>query len=313
MICPECGQESNGNFCSICGARLMTEPTPATPATPITPVTSATPAASERPASREADREPRKNSLRESRGSSRRKSRHKFRKEAAAGKDMQKTMRRRDTQINRLESEVDRLSRQQRIYAERGAAGRENGDEGSDMKELAVKGVTGITVLSSRLMQLGCGLLMAYMTWLLTAAFWSGRRELGGLSTIIGDRNYQLAVYAAAGGGILFFGILWTLWILSRKDGGGSVRLKKYDTGRGFIPFLLCLAIASLIPAAAGLIPPVDQITGIPWLSVDTHVWQSLAAGADAIIHTLADHRSTLLSCSALGLVFSIVRKILRV
>lgn len=50
-------------------------------------------------------------------------------------------------------------------------------------------------------------------------------------------------------------GAIWCLWILSGKHAGGKVRLQKYDTGRGFIPFIIILVLVLVAGPAAYLMP----------------------------------------------------------
>jgi hypothetical protein len=46
MICPQCGKQATGNFCSECGAGLPQEPPANAPAAPAAPAASVAPAAS---------------------------------------------------------------------------------------------------------------------------------------------------------------------------------------------------------------------------------------------------------------------------
>lgn len=320
MLCPNCGQENTGNYCSNCGIQLQPDSKTNMEShlkkreIPIEDLNSPDDIDRESSGRTKPTRENQKKPQKSQRVSRSQKSSKASAKAPASDKRTIREMRRRDTRINHLETEVERLNAKPRSRAERNMASENNsGQEFQEFKEAAVKGAAGITVFCVRLMQLASGLLMAYMTWLLAQSFRTGGQQLGSLSTVIGDRNYQLALYIGVGGCALFFGAIWTLWILSRKDGGGSLRLKKYDTGRGFIPFLLCLLLCFLVPVVGALIPSAEQITGIPQVSVDVTVWQSLAAGAAAAVDTIERHRLVLFSCSTLGLILSTVRKLLRV
>ena len=171
----------------------------------------------------------------------------------------------------------------------------------------------GVTVLSSRLMQLASFFLMAYMVWIMQRSFLADGVRLGNLYAMLEERNYALALYAGIAGLVLFFGVIWCLWILSKKDAGGNTRLKKYDTGRGFIPFLICAAACVFVPFALAQIPAAEQIVGFPQISVTAESWQALAEGAETALAAIDSQRSVLILCSLSGAALSFVRKILRV
>lgn len=74
----------------------------------------------------------------------------------------------------------------------------------------------------SRLLQLASAVLMALLTVMSVFSFWQHREGLGGIMTILDERNYALALYLASAGAVVFFGMIWTLWIMSRKGAGGG-------------------------------------------------------------------------------------------
>ena len=168
-------------------------------------------------------------------------------------------------------------------------------------KELAAQGVAGVVVLLSRVMQLCCFFLMAGMVVASARAFWFCSEGLGDVRTLITDRNYGLAVYLAFAGFALLFGAIWCLWIASRKDGGGGVRLKKYDTGRGFLPFLFCLLVVTAAGPASMFIPANGE------------EWLGMARGAAAALEAVNSNHGFLSFCSIAGASLSLVRKLLRV
>lgn len=165
----------------------------------------------------------------------------------------------------------------------------------------AAKGAVTTVVLAARVMQLISCLLMAGMTAIMAWEFTARGRGMGDISRMISDRNYGMALYVGAAGAALFMGAVWTLWILSRKAAGGNVRLKTYDTGRGFIPFILCLAAVIASGPARLLIP------GEP------DAWRGLAAGAAAAADAVYAKHSILFFSSAAGVLLSFIRKLLRV
>lgn len=207
------------------------------------------------------------------------------------------------------------LYRQNRNLQETGAAmegyGRSDSsrDHGVSLEERSdsgfmdkmVKGLMGVVVLISRLMQLVSVLLMASMAATLAWSFWKNREGLGSVRMIAAEENYGLALYLAFAGTALFMEFIWCFWILSRKAAGGNIRLKKYDTGRGFFPFLICAALIYLAEPARAWLPSVME------------QWKGLNEGAQAALNAVVIHKEQLLFSSVLGAALSLIRKILSV
>ncbi len=159
----------------------------------------------------------------------------------------------------------------------------------------------GAVVLISRLMQLASAFLMAAMTAVMLRSFWKYGQGLGDIRYVLEERNYALALYAGFAGVSLFMGFIWFFWILSRKGAGGGIRMKKYDIGRGFLPFLLCMAV--VVAAGAVLLKfPKDAV-----------IWNGHLKGAYAALEAVCVHRNGLFFSSVLGAVLSFIRKLLRV
>ena len=218
----------------------------------------------------------------------------------------QKEKKLRDSRMRDLESEVERLTVQERLRERRRREDDESGssDSGPNLGEIAVKGAAGAVVIAVRVMQIVSFLLMGCMVAVMLRSFLAHGEGLGNIETLVTDRNYGLALYVGFAGISLFMGVIWCLWILSRKGAGGGFRLKKYDTGRGLIPFLLCAAMAFAAGPALTVIPPVDSVV------VE---WQGIAAGGRAALTAVNAHRGTLLFCSGAGAVLSLIRRILLV
>ena len=165
----------------------------------------------------------------------------------------------------------------------------------------AKKGAAATIVLASRIMQLVSCLLMAYMVVIMTKSFWEYSYGLGDIRLAVQENNYGLILYASFAGASLFMGGVWCLWILSGKAAGGELRLKKYDTGRGFVPFLICLAVVLAVHPLRMLVP------------TEAGMWHGTAAGAKAALDAVHINHTALFYCSALGAALSFVRKMLRV
>ena len=143
--------------------------------------------------------------------------------------------------------ELERQSREAertRRAAERSEAHTQSdSNDGPSVLDVTAAGVTGVVVLMARVMQAASFLLMAGITWANAKAFRYGGDDLGYIGTMITDENYGLGLYVGIGVFLVLMGAIWCLWILSGKHAGGKVRLQKYDTGRGFIPFIIILVL----------------------------------------------------------------------
>ena len=173
--------------------------------------------------------------------------------------------------------------------------------DGAGLGEMMVKSVVTATVMIARVMQLVSFFLMAGMVFIMAKSFWEHGQALGDIRLMAAEANYGMALYVGFAGITLFMGLIWCLRIPSKKGAGGGVRMKKYDTGRGFLPFLLCMAAV----AAASVI--------LPRIPAGEEAWKGLAAGAAAALEAVNAHRSTLFLSSTAGAVLSLVRKMLRV
>ncbi|WP_243125534.1 zinc ribbon domain-containing protein [Clostridium transplantifaecale] len=355
MICPECGHETSGNFCSNCGALLKTGKSPDTHENTYRRRSRAqnsevyetaagedeTAAAANRstmygrcsdesvggdswaaindgPARRNPERQESNNA--ESRAERRANSRKKDKpKRTSSSKDSgksgpgkkevrleQKEKKLRENRISSLESEVERLTVQERLRDRRRWDQDEerDGDSGPDLGEMAAKGAAGVVLIAARVMQLASFFMMGIMVLIMARSFLKYSEGLGDISVIAAEHNYGLALYVGVAGVSLFMGVIWCLWILSRKGAGGGFRLKKYDTGRGLIPFILCGAAIFAAGPALTLLPPVEDVVG---------QWQGIVMGAKAVLTAVNVHRGTLLFCSGAGAVMSLIRRILLV
>lgn len=324
MICPECGHESTGNFCSYCGAQLNQEDAP------VRQTENGAPDGSieiKYDAGHEtgyeaagADRDGKRGRSRRHLGRSGGKSSGK-----ADGKSDTKALQRKDTMIKRqLEESAKREKllgeqlkqlkqlreerpdrepeqRDRRMEAREKEPDYDDRGRGIDLGKAAAKGAVGMIVLASRLMQIFCCFLMVSMVFRLARSLWLHQEGLGLLANIVGERNYGLAVYVGFSGVTLFMGAVWCLWILTRKAAGGGVRLKTYDTGRGFLPFLICLAAVTAAGIAEPLIPSVAGTA------------EEILKGMRAALAAVNACHGTIVSGSLLGAALSLVRKLLRV
>lgn len=314
MICPKCGQESAGNYCSNCGSPLEfdgSEPFEVLDIEDIEDIDDMEDIVEpyyEKPRERAARPKP----AREKHGS-------RSAEKKAARKD-KKESEKKEARMKKLENEVNQLRARRendRLHARNAddsyrAVSTATADSGNQVREredlggislgeAAVKGVAATAVIVSRLMQTASFLLMACMVVVMAQSFWDHGQELGDIRFIVEEANYGMALYVGAAGITLFMGLVWCLWILSKKGAGGGVRLKKYDTGRGLLPFLISMAAV----VAAGII--------LPFIPLEAEAWRGLASGAKMAAEAVDSQRNLLFLCSAAGAVLSLVRKTLRV
>lgn len=174
-------------------------------------------------------------------------------------------------------------------------------NDGVSFGDVVAKSLVTATVIISRVMQLASFLLMAGMVFLMAQSFWEHGQALGDIRFMAAESNYGMALYVGFAGITLFMGLIWCLWIPSKTGAGGGVRMKKYDTGRGFVPFLLCMAA---VVAAAVVLPEIPA---------EAEAWKGMAKGAAAAMEAVNSHRDILFLGSTAGAVLSLVRKLLRV
>lgn len=172
---------------------------------------------------------------------------------------------------------------------------------GNDFGEAVAKGAVGVVVLLSRLMQFASAILMACMVLAMAQSFWIHGQNLGDIRLLGAERNYGLAFYVSFAGVTLFMGLIWCLWILSRKGAGGGIRMKKYDTGRGFLPFLICITAVLTTGLAASRI------------SIEPEAFRGVGIGIKAALEAVNTQWEILLFASTAGAVLSMIRKIMRV
>lgn len=337
MICPKCGYEITGNYCSNCGMPLNTEDSSLTPQEREKTAAGTEYAENlyqekDRRAHREAPK-PRSSRKRAESGSGSQSHKKEMQKKDARLKKMETELGQLKSRTEISNKSLERMESERRVWEKAERRSYRDGDDrrsrGADRDaardaewsaapersaapewstaperdtygKLKAAGA-GVVVLCSRLMQLGSALLMAAMTAVMLRSFWEHGQALGDIRYVIAEHNYGLAAYAGVAGVTLFMGVLWCFWILSRKGAGGGIRLKKYDTGRGFLPFLLCMAVV----IGAGMLRlklPADAI-----------IWNGHLMGLRAALEAVYDHRNGLFFCSGLGAVLSFVRKLLRV
>ena len=85
---------------------------------------------------------------------------------------------------------------------------------------------------------------MFYITAKLSLGLWSQRHVFGSISGIIQERNINQAAYLVLSLGLTAFGILQIFWTISRKKMPDNGKVRRIDTGRGMLGFLLFFLLA---------------------------------------------------------------------
>lgn len=318
MKCPKCGQEAVGNFCSNCGTPLVND---------TVRREQETVGRKQENSYDDGDSEQRNSARMESdekKAASRR--RQDARRSSSSAKEDKrdaKQQKQMEKRLHALESERDRSERQKnrmershqrelerqsreaertRRAAERSEAHTQsNSNDGPSVLDVTAAGVTGVVVLMARVMQAASFLLMAGITWANAKAFRYGSDDLGYIGTMITEENYGLGLYVGIGVFLVLMGAIWCLWILSGKHAGGKVRLQKYDTGRGFIPFIIILVLVLVAGPAAYLMPK------------NAGSLQPIVDGGYAALEAINANHGFLLFCSIGGAILSFIRKMLLV
>ena len=318
MKCPKCGQEAVGNFCSNCGTPLVNDTVrreQETVGRKQENIYDDGDSEQRNPARMESDEKKaasrRRQDARRSSSSAK-----EDKRDAKQQKQMEKRLHalesereRSERQKNRMERshqrELERQSREAertRRAAERSEAHTQSdSNDGPSVLDVTAAGVTGVVVLMARVMQAASFLLMAGITWANAKAFRYGGDALGYIGTMITEENYGLGLYVGIGVFLVLMGAIWCLWILSGKHAGGKVRLQKYDTGRGFIPFIIILVLVLAAGPAAYLMPK------------NAGSLQPIVDGGYAALEAINANHGFLLFCSIGGASLSFIRKMLLV
>lgn len=139
-----------------------------------------------------------------------------------------------------------------------------------------------------------CVGLMLLATWKLLQGFWVQRTTLGSIRGIISERNINQVVYLFLAVCCVGFGILQTLWTLSRKKMPDNGKMRRIDTGRGLTGFILFLLLALI----ARFINPYLPEHPYPLLGIKQALWVVSQLG------------TSFLGLNILGFIFCILRKI---
>lgn len=130
----------------------------------------------------------------------------------------------------------------------------------------------------------------------LFAGFWAQREALGSISQTVSDRNYAQALYLILSVCLLAYGALSMLWILTRRKMPPEGRLRRFDTGRGLTAFVVFTLFTFLAARTALYMPSAPHIL----------------SGLGQFLLVLASCQGVIYTCALAGIVCCIIRKILK-
>lgn len=175
-------------------------------------------------------------------------------------------------------------------------AGKTVGTAGKAVGKAGMAAGSAASGLISTILRLASVILMAGILVFLGKEIWIERSVLGTLSLQPENFNKGEAVFLVLSGITLLYGVISLFWIASRRRMAYDGRLKKFDTGRGLIAFILfalliftASSIQMLLPYRAGILDGVNLYFSV----------------AGSVTKTAG-------SCAVLGAVLCIVRKILK-
>lgn len=135
---------------------------------------------------------------------------------------------------------------------------------------------------------------MLFITWELFQGLWAQRTALGSLTGFVRDRNINQAAYLAISVCLIAFGILQTLWIVSRKKMPDNGKVRRLDMGRGIFGFLAFLLLALTALYVTPMLP--ERPNPLP--------------GMKLVLNVVSQMGKTFITLNVLGIVLCIVRKV---
>lgn len=165
----------------------------------------------------------------------------------------------------------------------------EDGPVDGGMRDRMLMGVTRVLQLFSV-----AALILLYLLMVVPAL--ENLNALGPIESMITDHNVAEITFISVFAGITLFSLISLFWMLSRKKYVRYGTLETIDTGRGMTAFILLL----LVEVIALLLSPIMESA------------QPVIVGLAIASTRLVVNRAMILMAGGVGLVLSVIRKIIR-
>lgn len=284
MLCPKCGEEVTGNYCCFCGAFL--EPSQTADSTKTT--ASSRPYTSEKAYSKSSeikkdtdmpDHEIIYETFTTQVTEKKKSSGARKKSSASSGKATKKSASTPSRQTVKQKNKVKK-KKKRNVLSTAGS-----------FTTGSVRSVWKLFILAAQWLCSGAMLLSSFF---LFKGFWISRNALGSISGIVKEHNYAQGIFLAGALCIVGFGLLQTLWLLSRKKMPDQGKIRRIDMGRGFFGFLVFI----LLYLAAGYLNPLIPSSPAP------------LTGIKQIFTVIAGLGTSFFMLNLLGVILCIIRKI---
>lgn len=284
MLCPKCGEEVTGNYCCFCGAFL--EPSQTADSTKTT--ASSRPYTSEKAYSKSSeikkdtdmpDHEIIYETFTTQVTEKKKSSGARKKSSASSGKATKKSTSTPSRQTVKQKNKVKK-KKKRNVLSTAGS-----------LTTGSVRSVWKLFILAAQWLCSGAMLLSSFF---LFKGFWISRNALGSISGIVKEHNYAQGIFLAGALCIVGFGLLQTLWLLSRKKMPDQGKIRRIDMGRGFFGFLVFI----LLYLAAGYLNPLIPSSPAP------------LTGIKQIFTVIAGLGTSFFMLNLLGVILCIIRKI---
>lgn len=284
MLCPKCGEEVTGNYCCFCGAFL--EPSQTADSTKTT--ASSRPYTSEKAYSKSSeikkdtdmpDHEIIYETFTTQVTEKKKSSGARKKSSASSGKATKKSASTPSRQTVKQKNKVKK-KKKRNVLSTAGS-----------FTTGSVRSVWKLFILAAQWLCSGAMLLSSFF---LFKGFWISRNALGSISGIVKEHNYAQGIFLAGALCIVGFGLLQTLWMLSRKKMPDQGKIRRIDMGRGFFGFLVFI----LLYLAAGYLNPLIPSSPAP------------LTGIKQIFTVIAGLGTSFFMLNLLGVILCIIRKI---
>lgn len=284
MLCPKCGEEVTGNYCCFCGAFL--EPSQTADSTKTT--ASSRPYTSEKAYSKSSeikkdtdmpDHEIIYETFTTQVTEKKKSSGARKKSSASSGKATKKSASTPSRQTVKQKNKVKK-KKKRNVLSTAGS-----------LTTGSVRSVWKLFILAAQWLCSGAMLLSSFF---LFKGFWISRNALGSISGIVKEHNYAQGIFLAGALCIVGFGLLQTLWLLSRKKMPDQGKIRRIDMGRGFFGFLVFI----LLYLAAGYLNPLIPSSPAP------------LTGIKQIFTVITGLGTSFFMLNLLGVILCIIRKI---